>query len=56
MMDIFFMSIKGDFTLLDAVYQDYIDYMVEKIKKDQAAGLIREEIDPEAVVSWIGVP
>lgn len=54
MMDVFFASIKGDFFQLDLVYQDYIDYMVDKIKKDQAVGLIREDINPEAVVSWIG--
>lgn len=53
-IDIFFSSIKGDFKQLDAVYQDFIGYMVDKIKEDQQAGLIRENINPEAVVSWIG--
>ncbi|SIQ39106.1 TetR/AcrR family transcriptional regulator [Halanaerobium kushneri] len=53
-IDIFFASIKGDFKEFDFVFNDYINYMVEKIKKDQQAGLIRKEVNPQAAVSWIG--
>jgi len=53
-IDIFFSSIKGDFSGFDFFFNKYIDYLAEKIKKDQKEGLIRKDINPQAVVSWIG--
>lgn len=53
-IDIFFSSIKGDFKELNFIFDDYINYLVEKIKKDQQEGRLRKDINPQAVVSWIG--
>ena len=53
-IDIFYHGIKGDFTTMEDVFKDYIDYMIKKIEKDQKAGIIRKDIDSEAVASWVG--
>ncbi|WP_018248795.1 TetR/AcrR family transcriptional regulator [Orenia marismortui] len=54
LIDVFYQGIKGDFEKLGEVYSDYIDYMVERINRDQKRGIIREDINPQALISWVG--
>lgn len=52
LMDLFFAGIKGDLELND-VYEDYLNYMENKIRNDQKNGLIRKDINPEGLVAWV---
>ncbi|MBM7624107.1 TetR/AcrR family transcriptional regulator [Sporohalobacter salinus] len=54
LIDLFYQGIKGDFNQLEEVYKDYLDYMEARIAEDQKRGLIREDINPQALASWVG--
>ncbi|GAB6100506.1 hypothetical protein JCM16358_23850 [Halanaerocella petrolearia] len=53
-IDLFYQGIKGEFEKLGDVYRDYINHMTKKIIRDQKRGIIREDIDPQALISWVG--
>jgi len=54
LIDLFYQGIKGEFPQLKEMYEGYLNYLTEKIIQDQEQGLIREDIDPQVFVSWVG--